>query len=458
MADGLADKVYLARNSDLKLSVSKLGRERFQAAFQRALDDDRLVLRASGIGPLAAEAITQAILQCREQPWLIDFGGNVMGDRGAAQIAKLLRRSTSLVWLALPSNGISEGGGKALAEALRTNRSLTALDLSSESNAARRNTLGRRSAKPIPSAVPAWREAPDMTGRAADDVGTGTGAEPSTTEPPAAPGPSALPTTPPAAPLAAATAGQPAPPPAAHRSAPLRPMVAPGASAPHRPWGVAPATRRPMPRATTAKVRAAPPRPGSAAEAKGEGAGGGGAADGEGAYEATAEAISALSAAISANPVLSILRLGGNAIGPDGAALLAPALSASSCHLAELALPQNGLSADGISPFAVARPRPLSLDARAALAAPCLARVALSVRCGCVFAQGRSRGRRPPAHRSSCSTSPPTASAMMGCTASARCAPPPCVHSASVAACLSVASRIARARICPTRAAAPPRR
>ena len=38
MADGLADKVYLARNSDLKLSVSKLGRERFQAAFQRALE------------------------------------------------------------------------------------------------------------------------------------------------------------------------------------------------------------------------------------------------------------------------------------------------------------------------------------------------------------------------------------------------------------------------------------
>ena len=67
----------------------------------------------------------------------------------------------------------------------------------------------------------------------------------------------------------------------------------------------------------------------------------------------SAEALLALATALALNPVLSILRLGGNSLGAEGIALLAPALRTPHCALSELSLPLNGLRAEGAEVLAV---------------------------------------------------------------------------------------------------------
>ena len=70
-------------------------------------------------------------------------------------------------------------------------------------------------------------------------------------------------------------------------------------------------------------------------------------------WETSAEALIALATALALNPVLSILRLGGNSLGAEGIALLAPALLTPHCALSELSLPLNGLRAEGAEVLAV---------------------------------------------------------------------------------------------------------
>ena len=344
-----------------------MGRERFVAALENALGDDRrLELRASGIGPSAALELTRAIEGSRNQPWFIDLGGNAIGDAGAAHFASLLRRSDSLVWLALGSNGIATGGGIAIATALHTNKSLTALDLSSESNAARRNTVGRRTQAPStksseqqsqqqqhsrPPSAPQHRRAPAR-----------------------APSPSAAP---------------PPPPPTSHRAAPslqqYRSEKPPtfkqsGHKNPHRPIAVervmAKAAQRnrmspiPPPHDNDYGEYAASP-PGSPDRSSspnlvphppGSGPG-----------HAVPEALVALAAALRVNQTLSILKLSGNSLGAEGAVFIAEALEAKTLappsadaddddgsgpppppefidasYLTELVIAQNSLGGEGM--------------------------------------------------------------------------------------------------------------
>ena len=316
---GSVGKIFQARCGDLGLKRSELGLVRFHSALERAVAaGDRLELRASGIGPAAAAELARALQRSRQRPWLIDLGGNMVGDEGATHFAHLLARSDSLVWLALSSNGISTRGGVALAAALRANRSLTALDLSSESNTARRNTIGRRGAARLPAstAAPTHPRPPGHRPPPARRPTTGGGA----TAPPRH------------------RAAPPAPP-CQQQLRPAAPPVAHGVQAWDEVGGEAEG------------------RDGSGGEAEAEGEGEGegeGGAQGGADASPSAEAVVALADALQHNPVLAILRLGGNALGADGAGLLAAALDGAGCALRELSVPMNALGAEGAERLAEA--------------------------------------------------------------------------------------------------------
>ena len=55
---------------------------------------------------------------------------NGLGEGGGRAIAETLRLNTTVTSLALYYNGLGEVGGRALAEALRLNTSVASLDLS----------------------------------------------------------------------------------------------------------------------------------------------------------------------------------------------------------------------------------------------------------------------------------------------------------------------------------------
>lgn len=301
------------------------------------------MLRAAGIGPLASHQITRALLLSASRPWLVDLSNNMMGDKGAQHFATLLEQDDTIVWLALSSNGMAMSGGVAIAQSLMVNRTLTALDLSSDSSGGRRNTIGRRTTK-LTAVPPTWRAAP---------IAPAPSIEPEEESPlyrlTAAP---AVEHFAPSAPASAPPAPAPPPPRAAakgsHRAAPHRPPPRPPLAArrpPQRPGAVRKAAP-PPPHRVEAGVGDDAIDDGPAEEEMGE------ESSDQMMWETSAEAMIALAASLSVNPILSILRLDGNSLGPDGVGILAPALQAESCALAELSLGHNGIGADGIEALA----------------------------------------------------------------------------------------------------------
>ena len=60
----------------------------------------------------------------------LDLAGNSIGDSGFAEMAEVLKTNSTLTWLNLSVNSIGDGGCAAMAEVLKTNSTLTELDLS----------------------------------------------------------------------------------------------------------------------------------------------------------------------------------------------------------------------------------------------------------------------------------------------------------------------------------------
>jgi Ran GTPase-activating protein (RanGAP) involved in mRNA processing and transport len=67
----------------------------------------------------------------------------------------------------------------------------------------------------------------------------------------------------------------------------------------------------------------------------------------------SAQAVLAFAAVLRVNPTLAILRLGGNNLGADGAAVLADPLGDDASMLSELSIPQNSLGPEGAEALAV---------------------------------------------------------------------------------------------------------
>ena len=311
----LARRLFASRCEDLGVQPSSHGFRRFEMLTASALSDQQLELRAIGLGPMSAEAIVHVLSQPgAPQLSVLELEGNTLGDQGAMAIAKLLScpSGASLVWLGLGSNGIGLMGGIGLASALRENRSLTAIDLSSRSLFRCRNTMGRKASGALLAAATA-RPAELQVGKATQ----GSLTAPSWRQAPSLGG-----------------ADTPAPP---------------GGS----PSQVGSAWVEAPPSASLPARRLA----GSSMEPAASGGCGSDQMSDQASIDPVLDpmpaALITLCEAIEVNPLLAVLRLGGNSLGPAGAALLAGCLGRSR-GLAELSLPNNDFGADGIEELAPA--------------------------------------------------------------------------------------------------------
>ena len=360
----LATKLFAGRCTDLNVQRSNHAFRRFQALTACAVSEQYLELKSLGLGPTSADALVQVLSDpTAPQLAVLELEGNALGDKGALAIAELLCRpgGSSLVWLGLGSNGIGILGGIGLASALSNNRSLTAIDLSSQSGFRCRNMMGRKASAALISAtsaktnemhlVPSWRTAPEVGAYvAAENIGQ-QGASAKGGEKPAG-------TAQPDAALQAKTVPKPAPntpsgavqsrqiPPEKRpwaTSEPLAPPQPPPSSPPSSPSRAANSTMvsksLPLQRLTGALLEAAA-YPGEFP-------------DDPNFFEPVPVALIALCSALEANPLLAIVRLGGNALGTAGASLLAERLPFAR-GLSELSLPNNDFTSAGVEVLAAA--------------------------------------------------------------------------------------------------------
>ena len=284
---------------------------RFAALTKSSLSEQHLELRSLGLGATSAETLVRVLKQ-KDAPQLavLELEGNSLGDRGAMTIATLLHPGVApnLVWLGLGSNGIGLLGGVGIANALKVNKSLTALDLSSASGFRCRNMLGRKSNAAMVAAIAAN---------------------------PLAANPLAVPTLPPPIPL-----------PPTWRAAPtLEHPKAEGADGDGTAEGAwaEPTDAIIVDGSAHAPANATPPLSQLLLSQLGSAAGGYGEIV---AFEPVQAALSALCDALETNPLLAVVRLGGNALGVDGARLLAERIGGCK-GLAELGLANNDVLADG---------------------------------------------------------------------------------------------------------------
>eukprot|EP00300_Choanocystis_sp_HF-7_P028025 c33375_g1_i1.p1 GENE.c33375_g1_i1~~c33375_g1_i1.p1 ORF type:complete len:284 (-),score=89.70 c33375_g1_i1:5-808(-) len=76
-----------------------------------------------------AEALAEGLRSKRNTLKVLNLGGNRIGDVGAKALGNALRTNTSLTYLELTRNNISTEGAKAIAQALHSNKSLNELGL-----------------------------------------------------------------------------------------------------------------------------------------------------------------------------------------------------------------------------------------------------------------------------------------------------------------------------------------
>ena len=87
-----------------------------------------LSLYLNNLGEGGGRALAEA-LRLNSTLTSLDLGYNDLGEGGGRALAETLRLNSTLKSLNLVYNGLREGGGRALAEALRLNTSLTSLKL-----------------------------------------------------------------------------------------------------------------------------------------------------------------------------------------------------------------------------------------------------------------------------------------------------------------------------------------
>ena len=369
------DRIFSARCADLQLKKSDLGRQRFKDALHRATSAERLELRSSGIGPAAAAELVRAIVLSRQQPWMLDLGSNQVGDVGATHVAALLEHTSTLVWLALElewylddwrRGARARAADQPLAHSARSFVGEQRGQAQRHWPTRRRNT--RRRALHMLSTV---RHGRSRRRRGIDSRPAYSRAARPRMRP-------VLRT----APRRDATCHRVWParwaqePQQATRSRRRRRCCPSPTSSRGRPigggrlrcWEPAPQPR------TTAVLPGGVTDPSSSAFSASSSAAAvdaaldsflTGAAAHSQAPAASAEAVVALADALRLNPTLQILRLGGNNLGPDGAALLAAPLSEEGCAICELSLPQNSLGAEGaeaLAPVAASSARLRVLD------------------------------------------------------------------------------------------------
>jgi len=88
-----------------------------------------LRLNSCGLGEGGGRALAEA-LRLNTTVTSLNLGWNRLREIGGRALAEALRLSCTLASLDLSDNGLGEGGGRALAEALRFNTPLTSLNLS----------------------------------------------------------------------------------------------------------------------------------------------------------------------------------------------------------------------------------------------------------------------------------------------------------------------------------------
>ncbi|KAJ3334603.1 hypothetical protein HDU93_007652, partial [Gonapodya sp. JEL0774] len=87
-----------------------------------------LDLRSNSIGEAGARAVADA-LKTNSTLTLLNLDWNEIGEAGARAVANALKTNTTLTSLDLRHNEIGEAGARAVADALKTNTTLTSLDL-----------------------------------------------------------------------------------------------------------------------------------------------------------------------------------------------------------------------------------------------------------------------------------------------------------------------------------------
>jgi Ran GTPase-activating protein (RanGAP) involved in mRNA processing and transport len=122
------DKLYDARCRDQHSESNPERRCRFHAYMNEACKGSWMVLREAGMG---AESVSQvaAMLSENERITHLDLSGNDVGVNGAHALAELLATNDTLCVLRLQSANLGDGS-RVLANALKRNNTLTALDLS----------------------------------------------------------------------------------------------------------------------------------------------------------------------------------------------------------------------------------------------------------------------------------------------------------------------------------------
>jgi len=144
--------IYEAKCRDLKMSkTSNTQCQRFIDLARVQCQVPRMCLRNQGLGTDSAKAISKMLASVKRYEYL-DVSCNQFGDYGAAAIAWLLERDSSLTMLDYRSNNLGADGGELIFHALQTNRSLTAIDLSTEPGI-NRNKVGLRGASGLAQAL-----------------------------------------------------------------------------------------------------------------------------------------------------------------------------------------------------------------------------------------------------------------------------------------------------------------
>jgi len=146
-AYALAVRLYDLRNQHLGVNGrSETHFRRFCSVLAASWGSSRLELRSIGLGPRAGQLLVSEILARppSQRPWLVQLDHCLLGDVGVTALAHLLVGTGTTVWLSACANSMGPVGATALFEAIANhNSTLTGLDLSSEGAAAARNLIGR---------------------------------------------------------------------------------------------------------------------------------------------------------------------------------------------------------------------------------------------------------------------------------------------------------------------------
>lgn len=161
---GVARGVFLAKCKDTGTTPVASRQQRFLAMVLRhcciSQQQQRFAIVDKELGPLATAQVASA-LATDERYVSLNLAGNPGLDDGASALAKMLRSNTTLTEVDLRSNCVGPAGAVALFAALaEANRTLTSLDLSGMSGI-NRNRIGQRGAAAIAQMLAAnqvlWR-------------------------------------------------------------------------------------------------------------------------------------------------------------------------------------------------------------------------------------------------------------------------------------------------------------